>query len=67
MVVEYVSLHMPQYLLRGTHVHTRRVVNNAVLDDLLQLLLRNTESGLYFVQGVHEIRSANLDILNIFK
>jgi hypothetical protein len=42
-------------------------MNDAVLDNLLQLFLRHTKRRCDFVQSVHEIHPRDLDILNIVK
>ncbi len=49
----------------AAYVDTLRIVNDAILYHLLQLLFGNTKSGLNFVERVHEVRTRNLDVLNI--
>ena len=40
-------------------------MNDTVLNDLLQFLLIDTESRLYFIEGIHEILPHNLHLVNV--
>lgn len=60
-------LHSASVLARRTHVYTLGIVDDAVLNNLLKLFLGHAKGWLHFVQGVHEIRSRDLDVLDVFE
>lgn len=49
----------------SAHIDELRKVDNAVLDDLLEFFLGNTEGWLHFIERVHEIIAIHTEVFDI--
>lgn len=50
---------------KGTHVNNTVVADDPILDDLLQLLFRDTERRVHFVESMHEVAAIHSQIVYV--